>query len=304
MRVIVFGSTGMLGRYCCQLLGEKNEVIAVNREMIDASKCSGSDLETLLNQFFGNKMTFDGSKYEINDIPSCLKAFADECEAINILALMNSLKETVVINCIGAIPQRSDDSRHFISVNTLFPHLLSNACRRLGIKMIHITTDCVFSGNKGNYQETDPHDETGIYGVTKSLGEPKDCCVIRTSIIGEELYNKRSLLEWVREQNGKQIFGYVNHFWNGVTCLQLSKIIGEIIEKDMFWDGVKHIHSPDSVSKHDLIKTIIDVYDLKVDLRCYPTDDVNKTLGSINATLFDIPDIETQILQQKSFHND
>ena len=88
-----------------------------------------------------------------------------------------------------------------------------------------------FTGKKGSYNEDDLHDEINDYGTSKSLGELCDATIIRTSIIGEELRNKRSLLEWVKSNAHGEINGYDNHYWNGVTCLQLSFFIKDIIEK-------------------------------------------------------------------------
>ena len=96
-------------------------------------------------------------------------------------------------------------------------------------QVVHISTDCVFNGKKGNYNEEDDHDCLDVYGKTKSLGENPDLTIIRTSIIGEEITNKRSLVEWVKSNTSKEINGFIKHFWNGVTCLQLAKIIYKII---------------------------------------------------------------------------
>ena len=97
--------------------------------------------------------------------------------------------------------------------------MLSKVCKELNVKMIHITTDCVFSGKVGNYDENDRHDCDDIYGKTKLDGEPKNSCVIRTSIIGESK-NERGLLEWAKNTASQRITGYTNHWWKGVTCHQ------------------------------------------------------------------------------------
>ena len=130
--------------------------------------------------------------------------------------------------------------------------------------MIHVTTDCVFSGKDGNYDENSLHDETNDYGTSKSLGELCKATIIRTSIIGEETINKRSLLEWVRSNRGGEINGFTNHMWNGVTCLQLSKIIEKMIREKFYWEGVRHTFSPRSVSKYELVSLINEIYDLNI----------------------------------------
>lgn len=168
--------------------------------------------------------------------------------------------EDIVINAAGVIKQRDFCQKQLIAVNSLFPHYLAG----LDCNVIHITTDCVFSGKDGSYVETSLHDCLDDYGKSKSLGENGDITIIRTSIIGEEKYNKKSLLEWVRLQEGKDTFGYVNHFWNGVTCLELSKLIYKIIKEKNYWKGVRHIFSPDTVSKNDLVNFISKIYNLNI----------------------------------------
>lgn len=166
--------------------------------------------------------------------------------------------DDVVINASGIIKQREYDQEELIRVNSLFPQFLST----LKCNVIHITTDCVFSGNAGSYTEDSLHDCLDDYGKSKSLGENKNLTIIRTSIIGEEQRNKKSLLEWVRLHENQTINGYLNHFWNGVTCLELSKQIYQIILSKNYWNGVRHFHSPDTVNKYQLVSYIDEVYNL------------------------------------------
>jgi dTDP-4-dehydrorhamnose reductase len=217
-------------------------------------------------------------------------------------------KNDIVINCAGIIPQASKqmglNSRLYFTINSLFPVVLGEICKKIRAKMIHITTDCVFSGIDGNYDENAIHDEENEYGVSKSLGEICSATIIRTSIIGEEQRNKRSLLEWVKLNKNKEINGYINHLWNGVTCLQLAKIIDNMITKMLFWKGVRHIFSPLPVSKFELVSIINNIYSLNIKINEYETDkDVNKTLTTIfdtNST-FQLPDIKEQIIEMKKY---
>ena len=149
------------------------------------------------------------------------------------------------------------------------------------------------------YDENSKHDETSIYGVSKSLGEVGNACIIRTSIIGEELSNKKSLLEWVRNHRNGTINGYLNHYWNGVTCLTLAKIIKRIIDEGIYWKGVRHIYSPNIVSKYELCCYINQIYQL--DINIIPTnlpEKCDKTLISIYPPLFVIEDLQIQIREQ------
>jgi dTDP-4-dehydrorhamnose reductase len=217
-------------------------------------------------------------------------------------------EETCVINCIGKIPQRhgaSESDKDYFLVNSVFPHILWTICKRYGAKMIQPATDCVYTGLKGGYIETDVHDERGSYGMSKSLGEPLGCTVIRSSIIGRELLNKASLIEFVFKNQGKTIQGWKNHMWNGITCLEYCKVIQQIIVKDMFWSGVRHIVSPRAVSKYELLQIVKEAYGLTVVIQESdgPTK-VDKTLNTIYVEngSFNIPDLVFQLKELSLFH--
>jgi dTDP-4-dehydrorhamnose reductase len=264
MKIFIFGSNGMLGTYVNNYLSNYFTIVPLTRVNYDLSNLNINSLEELLlNQ--------------------------------------NLEKDDIIINCAGVIPQaskqRSLNSKLYFTINSLFPVILSQLCNKYGEKMIHITTDCVFSGKDGLYNELSEHDETNDYGMSKSLGELCNATIIRTSIIGEELTNKRSLLEWVKSNKDKEINGYINHFWNGVTCLQLSQIICKIIQDNLYWEGVRHIFSPRSVSKFELVSMINEIYDLNINIIPFETEKVDKTLTTIYKTnnLFNIPDLEEQI---------
>jgi len=215
-----------------------------------------------------------------------------------------NLSNSIIINCIGLIPQRSGNTKYdYIKTNTVLPHKLQKICEITGSKLIHITTDCVFSGSRGFYSETSTHDCVDIYGRTKSLGEPENATVIRTSIIGEELQNKKSLLEWVKANKDGEVKGYINHYWNGITCLQLAKICEEIINTNNFWKGVKHIYSTQDINKFNLIKLISDIYNLNVCIKVHQTEkQCHRTLISSRKDInFNIPNLKEQILEQKNF---
>lgn len=231
MKIFVFGSTGMLGRYISSYFKNKNyETIDISRKDLDVIDINKNKINSLLNSYHA----------EIND---------------------------VVINCIGMIKQRKDvDEIDFIKINSIFPRLLSNTCEKMNLKLIHPTTDCVYSGLKGNYDEDDLHDAIDVYGRSKSLGEPSNCCVIRTSIIGEEINQNRSLIEWVKSNKDKTINGYTNHLWNGITCLEFSKICDKIIKENLFWNGTRHIHTKNTISKYDLVKLISEIFNLNIEV--------------------------------------
>ncbi len=276
MKVLIFGSNGMLGNYVKSYLQKEYEVIDIIRKDYD--------------------LTF----LEIDT----LKEFI----------LSKELQENdVIINCVGVIPQsskqRSLNTRLYFSINSLFPVILSMISSEYNYRMIHITTDCVFSGmdgfdnlEEGIYNENSIANETNDYGLSKSLGDLCKATIIRTSIIGEEINNKRSLLEWEKSNSGKEINGYNNHYWNGITCLQLAKIIKEIMDNNLYWSGIRHIFSPNIVSKYELLIMINNIYDLNIKINKIDTKiTINKSLSTIYEKLFNIPDLSKQIKELKLF---
>jgi dTDP-4-dehydrorhamnose reductase len=193
-----------------------------------------------------------------------------------------------------------------LMVNSIFPRRLAKLCEQYGVRMIHPTTDCVYKGTIGNYNENNEHDITDVYGRTKSLGEPENCMVIRTSIIGEEVGSKRSLVEWIKGNTNGEINGYLNHLWNGVTCLQFAKITKKIIDEDLFWIGTKHLHS-NVVNKYELSSMINKHYGLNININPVETETtVDRSLSTIytgTLTKFDIPDLDTQIKEMAEYHS-
>jgi len=265
MNILVLGSNGMLGRYVHAYLKSTGLIVAgVNRGVFNAANSTGDGLDVLINR-----------------APS------------------------IFINCIGIIKQRADvPDVEFIKVNSVFPLELSNACERIGHKLIHITTDCVFDGLGGYYNEKSEHNAKDIYGVTKSLGEPENATVVRTSIIGEEIGQARSLVEWVKSNKDKEVSGYTNHFWNGITCLEFARVCEKIISQRLFWKGVKHITSPTGVSKFELVKMISDIYALNLEIIPHETDvKCDRTMSSMRTDVdIKVPELKNQIIEMKNFY--
>ena len=265
-KVLLLGSTGMLGNYILKYLELQNTYVI------------------------------------------CIK-----CDAENEIELKENIKEhikenvnCIIINCIGLIPQTGElDYLKYLKINSIFPKYLDIISNELNCKLIHITTDCVFNGTtKESYDEDSIKNEMGIYGMSKSLGENlQNATVIRTSIIGETFNGRKntSLLEWVRSNKNGSVNGFTNHFWNGVTCLQLAKIIHEIITTNKYWIGIRHIYSPNVVSKYNLICIINEIYNLNININPCGGNYVNKSLKSKYNNLFVIPDLEIQIKEMYSF---
>lgn len=262
MKVILLGSNGMLGTYIKQYLASKVDVVPLSRSDID--------------------LTLTESK-----ILDHLSVLVD--------------KNDVIINAAGAIKQRSSNIEDVIMVNSILPHVLNKIKNFNQCEVIHITTDCVFSGVRGNYNEHDLHDCTDEYGKTKSLGENQNNTNIRTSIIGEENLNKHSLIEWIKSNRNKEITGYDNHLWNGVTCLHLAEIIYDIIREKGFWQGTRHVYSPEIVSKYEIACMINEIYDLNIGINKGKTPThCFRNLNSVHSTM-SVKSIYQQIQEQKKF---
>lgn len=264
MKIFVFGSTGMLGTYVSKYFSSRGyDVVPVNRKNIDITKITD---EISMNSTIG--------------------------------------KGDIVINCAGLIKQRVGTTEYdFIKINTVFPHMLAMTCKAKGARLIHVSTDCVFDGAVGGYNELDPHNATDIYGRSKSLGEPSDATVIRTSIIGEEKNNFLSLLEWVKSNKDSTVNGFTNHYWNGITCLKFAEICEYMIKNDLFWFSVKHIFSPSVVNKYELVNMISDVYNLNINVT--PVECQNKCDRSLTTVrksiILQVEDLKTQIQKMKEF---
>lgn len=179
-----------------------------------------------------------------------------------------------VINCIGMIKPYCHDVAKAIEVNALFPH-------ELPPNTLQIATDCVFSGKRGNYTETDPHDADDVYGQTKSLGEAPHIKNLRCSIIGPETKNHLSLLDQFLA--GNIVRGYTNHFWNGITTYHFSLICQAIIREGIELPSVQHIVPAYPISKAELLHTIKKAYKKDIPIAYGEAPEmVNRTLKTNN----------------------
>ncbi len=199
----------------------------------------------------------------------------------------------VVVNCAGVVKPRIavTSVEDVVKVNSVFPRNLAKLTKNLGVPCFHITTDCVYSGRKGNYSEEDLFDAEDLYGLSKCAGENTDCMTIRTSIIGEERGQARNLLEWARSQKGKPVNGFVNHFWNGVTTVYLAEIIENILAHNLYQRGIFHIFSPEAVTKLELLQIFDRIYDLQLQINPVEAPE------TIDRTLTSIYDLSSQVCQ-------
>jgi len=205
-----------------------------------------------------------------------------------------------VLNCIGVIiPFMKQDPIAAIKLNALLPWQVARWCNNNNMKLIHITSDCVFSGRAGKYIEEDLHDAIDAYGKSKSLGEcTTEAMVLRTSIIGEEVHKNASLIEWAKSQRGKTVSGFTTHMWNGVTTKEYAAICEKIISNNLYEKGLFHVHAKDDVSKYQMLECFNKKFDLNLDINEATPESVDRTLRTskeLNGML-GIPTVEEMIM--------
>jgi dTDP-4-dehydrorhamnose reductase len=212
----------------------------------------------------------------------------------------------VVVNCIGILNKDAEDHpEKAVWFNSYFPHLLAKITESTGTKVIHISTDCVFSGRRGNYTEEDSKDGVGFYAQSKALGEianSKDI-TIRTSIIGPELNkNGIGLFNWFMMQPDNAILnGYVHAYWSGITTLELSHVIHDVLQNEV--TGLKQIAPSEKISKYDLLKLFNEIYkDNSHAISSYEDYSVDKSLCSTRKDYqYQTPDYKQMLLDMKDW---
>jgi len=231
----------------------------------------GHKLMQILSQKYNVTGTVRGnaSDYTNHPILSGLRLHGN-ISADDLAGIEQVIKQTnpdVLINCIGIVKQlpAAQDPLQSIAINALFPHQLAKICRQNNIRLIHMGTDCVFSGLKGNYSENDLSDADDLYGKTKFLGEVNypGCLTIRTSIIGRELSTRHGLLEWFLSQEGKTVPGYKRAIFSGLTIITLSEIISKIISDYPALNGIQQIAS-EPISKYNLLNLVKKTYGMTI----------------------------------------
>jgi len=218
-------------------------------------------------------------------------------------------KYDYVINCMGItkgiIEGRSNKKvteEEVIQVNSILPWWLARKTK----KIIHISTDCIFSGNKEvdkMYNCYDIPDANDLYGLSKRLGEPKNCMVIRSSFVGPSIKGEGvCLFDWLVQNKGQIIDGYDNHYWNGITTLQLAKYLYNIIDNNRYKVGIYHLSSPDDYTKYELCKCISDIFDLKLIVnKNIKTLTINRCLVDTEYSIMKAIPIKQQLIELKEF---
>tara|TARA_B100000579_G_scaffold424848_1_gene429806 strand:+ start:103 stop:960 length:858 start_codon:yes stop_codon:yes gene_type:complete len=198
--------------------------------------------------------------------------------------IIKNIKPRYIINCIGITKHRVKETskNNIIKINSVFPNTLSKLANKYECKLIQVSTDCVFSGTRGNYNENDSPDGIDLYAKTKIKGEILDQkhLTIRTSTIGNELGSSYGLMEWFLSQKDK-CDGFSNAYFSGITTHELSQIIYEFVFKNDLLEGIVHISSK-RISKLDLLKTLKSVYNKNIEINEYVDFYVDRSLDNSN----------------------
>jgi len=248
MKTLVLGGEGMLGHKMFQTL----------RGIYPDTCCTifGKASEPLYGRT---------GLYESGSVLECV----DAMDTVALKQRLSEAKPDYLINCIGIVKQRAEAHAYVpsIAINSLLPHLLAQWAQEWGGRVVHFSTDCVFSGSKGNYSEDDPSDADDLYGKSKFLGEAAgaNALTLRTSIIGRELFNFKSMLEWFLSQDGKSCRGFTKVIYSGVTTNYMSGLVARIIAQHPELSGLYQVVSP-PITKHELLCAIRDAFGMQVQI--------------------------------------
>lgn len=239
MKILVLGVTGMLGNAMFRVLAEASEHQVFGTARGDSAR-----------RHFGHafaQQIVSGVNVENHD--SLMGAFA-------------FVRPQVVVNCIGLVKQlvSVDNPLQAVLINTVLPHRLAPLCLAAGARLVHFSTDCVFSGSKGGYLETDCPDAYDLYGRTKLLGEVdySHAITFRTSMIGHELAGSRSLIGWFLAQRGS-VKGFTRAFFSGLPTVELSRVVRDVVLPRPDLRGIYHVAAK-PISKCELLRLVAEVY--------------------------------------------
>ena len=243
--ILILGASGMLGNAVIRVLSEKTDW-----------------------QVHGTVRNEGAKRFFQESIAKRLLAGVDVEQQDSLTQAFIRIRPDVVINCVGLIKQLAnvEDPLQTIPINSLLPHRLARLCELSGARLVHISTDCVFAGDKGGYREPDPSDAIDLYGRTKYLGEIAypHTITLRTSIIGHELQSNHGLVDWFLSQQ-ERCNGYTKAIFSGLPTVVLAKIVRDVVIPNKELSGLYHVAAK-PISKFDLLKLISDVYGKFIDI--------------------------------------
>ncbi|HJD64664.1 MAG TPA: SDR family oxidoreductase [Rickettsia endosymbiont of Diachasma alloeum] len=259
MKILILGATGMLGNSMFRFLS------------------NDKDLDV-----YATSRSSSARSYFSKDVADKIVSNVEVENHDSLVEVLNKVKPNVVINCIGLVKQLADanDPLKALPINSLLPHRLAGLCELIGSRLIHISTDCVFSGKKGNYKESDFPDCYDLYGRSKFLGEVDypQAITLRTSIIGHELSGNRSLTNWFLSSEGS-VKGFEKAIYSGFPTVELARITKDFVLPNKELHGLYHVASK-PINKLELLKLIAEIYNKKIDI--IPSDEliIDRSLDS------------------------
>jgi len=257
-RILVVGASGMLGHEAIRVLAPDFEVWGICRTPQDLPDL-GVPAERMLG---GLDATDPNSAY----------------------ALIDRVRPNVVLNAVGIVKQRADAKAAIpsIEVNSLWPHVLGDACARQDARMVHVSTDCVFSGSRGHYVESDVPDAFDLYGRSKLLGEVTDrenVITLRTSIIGWQIGVPTGLVGWFAAHRHGQLKGFTKAVFSGLTTRALTEVIRDVVMPDESLSGLWHV-SAEPIDKYTLLSTLATLLDWDIDMTPSEEPVIDRSLDS------------------------
>ena len=261
MKLLILGANGLLGNTISKYFFEREE-FKTFATLRDYSKIK------LFNKKYHHKFLIIENILDFDQIKGTL----------------NRVRPDILINCLGVsnkeILNNFNQAEKFITINSLLPHKLYEICNNYKIRLIHLSSDCVFSGKKGSYSENNLPDPKCLYGRSKLLGEVnyKNSITIRKSVIGHEIDSKNGLLEWFLSQKD-EVQGYKDAIFSGMTVLELATLIEKYIIPNEQLGGVLHV-SGESITKYDLLKIISSIYNKSIHIRLNKSIKVDRSLNS------------------------
>lgn len=262
MKVLVLGASGMLGNAMLRTLAE------------------GADLDV-----YGSARSVSARRFFAPELGGRIFTGVDVENQDSLSGVLAGLRPQVVVNCIGLVKQlaEANDPLAALPINAMLPHRLARLCALGGARLVHVSTDCVFKGTKGNYRESDPSDAEDLYGKSKFLGEVAypPAVTLRTSIIGHELASAHGLIDWFLAQEGR-VKGYRRAIFSGLPTVELARVVRDVVLPRPEISGIYHVASK-PIAKLDLLRLVAEVYGKSVEI---VPDDAVVIDRSLNADCF------------------
>ena len=260
MKVLVLGVTGMLGSAVFRLFHEDPR-----------------------HEVWGTLRNPGGARNFSENARGSLISNVDVLDQDSLVSVLTRVQPDVVINCVGLIKQLADakDPLSALPINAMLPHRIQKLCALSGARVIHISTDCVFSGRKGSYTEDDISDAEDLYGKSKYIGEllsASNAVTLRTSIIGHELGSNYSLVDWFLSQSGS-VKGYRKAIFSGLPTVELARVIRDYVIPNDGLQGLYHV-SVSPIDKLSLLKLVAEVYEKEIDIVADDNVAIDRSLDS------------------------